>query len=85
MIFRNQLPMGTWPKEKKLKELGRYQQLQMLEGLKSYTPGLLIHVLGWTPEEADLLMASVRKDIANPANHIYAKMLFLYGQKPADA
>ena len=77
--------MGTWPKDGKLKELGRYQQLQMLEGLKSYTPGLLVQILGWPKEEADVLMAAAREDVTNPGIHIYAKMLFLHGQKPADA
>jgi hypothetical protein len=42
-------------------------------------------VLGWSQAEAEVLMAGVRKELADHANHIYAKMLFLYGQKPADA
>jgi hypothetical protein len=30
-------------------------------------------------------MAGVREDITNSAIHIYAKMLFLHGQKPEGA
>jgi len=75
------LPLGSWPKDDKFKELGRYQRAQLLEGLKSYTPGLFIDVLDWTAEEAEVLMALARNDIANRAIHLYTKVLFLYGQK----
>ncbi|KAM0368717.1 hypothetical protein ACHAPK_006376, partial [Fusarium culmorum] len=45
------LPIGVWPKDSKLKELGRYQAIQELKVIDSYTPKLFQHALGWNEQE----------------------------------
>ncbi|KAM0346948.1 hypothetical protein ACHAO7_011630, partial [Fusarium culmorum] len=45
------LPIGAWPKDSKLKELGRYQAIQELKVIDSYTPKLFQHALGWKEQE----------------------------------
>ena len=75
--------MGTWPKDKKLKELGMYQREQMVECVDAFTLGLFTRFLGWDLEETQVLTAQVRDEFRNPKNHLYTVFHFVYGRKPA--
>ncbi|OJD16347.1 hypothetical protein AJ78_03480 [Emergomyces pasteurianus Ep9510] len=78
------LPFSPWPKDQKLKELGRYHQLQMFQALGAYSSAPLIRILGWKPEEVEVLLAGVRRDLKDRSIHFYTKVHFIYGQKVAD-
>lgn len=78
----SQLPIGAWPKDAKLKEVGRAQSFQELQVLDSYTPGLLSRVHGWTAIEVEVFLALVRKDLKNPDIHLYLPVYFVWGRKP---
>jgi hypothetical protein len=54
------IPVGTWPKDKKLKTLGMYQLANMLDGVSSYGPAHFTRVLGWTAQEYDVFAAKAR-------------------------
>ena len=43
---RYKCPIGPWPKDPHLKELGRYNRLQWEEGMEGWTMMLLTSVLG---------------------------------------
>lgn len=43
-IFR--IPLGPWPKDKELKELGRWNLLSAMQGLDGFTMALFTRVLG---------------------------------------
>ncbi|KAH6666537.1 S-adenosyl-L-methionine-dependent methyltransferase, partial [Plectosphaerella plurivora] len=43
------LPVGTWAKDKRLKECGLYARQNFLEGVQGFTAQLFSGVLGWTP------------------------------------
>ncbi|KKZ65271.1 hypothetical protein EMCG_08878 [[Emmonsia] crescens] len=79
------LPVGTWPKDKKLKEVGRFQQLQVLQALEPYSLFLFTKILDWSVEETQVLLASVRQDLKNREIHMYSWVHFTYGRKPEDA
>ncbi|KAF5009123.1 hypothetical protein FDECE_4675 [Fusarium decemcellulare] len=79
-IFK--VPMGTWPKDPKLKELGRYQATQEAQVVDSYTPGLFGRVLGWSEEEIQVFIAKVKQDLKDPSIHIYQTVYFIWGRKP---
>ncbi|ODH53547.1 hypothetical protein GX48_00380 [Paracoccidioides brasiliensis] len=79
------LPIGSWAKDKKFKELGRFQQLQVLEALEPYSLFLFTKILGWTIAETQVLIAGVRADIKNREIHMYNWVHFTYGRKPLDA
>ncbi|KAF5017816.1 hypothetical protein F66182_10230 [Fusarium sp. NRRL 66182] len=52
------VPMGTWPKDPKLKEIGRWFRVQFLEmGLEAYCLALFTRAGGWSNEEAQVLFA----------------------------
>ena len=67
-------PTNSWPKDKKLKEVGRYQMLGHIEGLESVSLGLLYRVYDWRPEEVQILMAKLRPEIKDRSIHSYQAM-----------
>ncbi|KAJ5852200.1 uncharacterized protein N7529_011585 [Penicillium soppii] len=76
------LPQSPWPKDPKLKELGRYNQLNVLEGIPAYTYALFTRMLGWSRAEIEVLTAGLRKELRNTTLHLYTKVRIVYGQKP---
>ena len=67
------VPVGPWPKDKKLKELGAYFLSQMLEGgMENYSMGLFTKA-GWTPTEVHAMLGNVRAEIRNPKIHAFTR------------
>lgn len=46
----------------------------MLDGLEGFTFRLFMGVLGWSREEVETFLTSVRKDMENKKIHTYMKM-----------
>lgn len=78
----SQIPIGKWPKDPKMKEIGRYQQIQKIIAIDSYTPALFTRVLGWSKEEIDVLLAKVKNELKDSSYHMYLPVHFVYGRKP---
>ncbi|APA09101.1 hypothetical protein SS1G_02992 [Sclerotinia sclerotiorum 1980 UF-70] len=76
------VPIGRWPKDKRLKEIGMYYQAQCLDAVEPISMALFTRVLGYSFEEAQVMMVGPRKDMKNPLNHVYMKFHFVYGRKP---
>lgn len=66
---RYKVPIGPWPRDPLLKEVGGYNYLQVNEGLEGLTLRLYTGVLGWSEQEILALLAKVRKDLNNPRVH----------------
>lgn len=79
-----QVPMNPWPKDRKLKEIGRYHQANMVESLEAYSLALFTRVFGWTTQEVIAFLAGVRGEIVDRSIHVYAKFYFVYGQRLYD-
>lgn len=79
-----QVPQSPWPKDPKLKEIGRYHQVNVLEGVAPYTYALFTRVLGWERAEIEVFLANVRKEVKDLSNHIYTKQRIVYGRKPEE-
>lgn len=67
-------PQNPWPKDRKLKELGRWNLMNMLEGLEGYSLALLTRAHGISNEEVQVFLAQVRKDMKDPKIHSYWPM-----------
>ncbi|KAJ9639627.1 uncharacterized protein PV06_03077 [Exophiala oligosperma] len=78
------VPIGTWPKERRFKELGMYYRAQFIDAVEPYTLALYTRVLGYTPDEARIIVARVKRDLANPKYHMYVHFHFVWGQKPPE-
>ena len=70
------LPMGSWPKDPKLKAIGTYNRAQFLQGLNGIAMGLFTRLLDWKPEEVEVFVARIRSDVNNPKLHGYWRELY---------
>lgn len=68
------LPYGSWPQDKRLKEMGTYVNYFLdlsLNGFALYPVG---EVLGWSQAEVDVLVAKMRRAIKDPRNRSNSDM-----------
>jgi hypothetical protein len=66
------IPLSPWSSDPKLKELGRYMQVQMLDAVESYGLAPLTRVLGWSMEKTQICIAGARQDLRNRNYHMYS-------------
>ncbi|KAH6884577.1 S-adenosyl-L-methionine-dependent methyltransferase [Thelonectria olida] len=76
------IPIGAWPKDPKLKEIGKYQEVQSLQAIDSYTPKLFEKILGWPMDEIQVIMAQAKSELKDPSIHLYLPVYFIWGRKP---
>lgn len=78
-----QVPIGPWPKDPKLKEMGKYQLRNMIESVNSFTPAGFARMLGQSPEQTQVLMEGVKREFANYKKfHLYIAFHFVWARKP---
>ncbi|CAO2657158.1 Nn.00g032840.m01.CDS01 [Neocucurbitaria sp. VM-36] len=77
------LPMGPWPRSKRLRTVGKLEQIMILEGgfeaymLRGYT-----QVLGGRAEDLQIILALAKREVRDPNVHTYVQFHITYGQKP---
>ncbi|PGH16853.1 hypothetical protein AJ79_01497 [Helicocarpus griseus UAMH5409] len=76
-------PLGPWPKDAKLKEVGRYFLEHSLLGVDAYILGFIGKVLGWSESECMVLAAKVKSELRDRKLHLYLNTHFVYGRKPS--
>lgn len=64
-------PTNPWPKDRTLKEVGKFQLVAHIEGLEGVSLGLLTRAAKWKPEEVKVLMAKIRPELKNRSIHSY--------------
>lgn len=66
-------PTNSWPKDKKYKELGAWNLMNMdtFQGLEALTIAAFSRVLGWSQEEIVTFLAGVREEMRNKSIHAY--------------
>ncbi|GAT29900.1 methyltransferase [Aspergillus luchuensis] len=79
-IFK--LPQSPWPKDPKMKDLGRYHQVNMFEALGPYCYALFTRVMGWERTEIEVFVAGMKQELRDLNNHLYTKVHIVYGQRP---
>ncbi|TVY43919.1 Secondary metabolism regulator [Lachnellula subtilissima] len=78
------VPDTPWPKDPRWKEVGLYQQQNMLDASSAYGQAHFTRVLGWSVEEFQVLSAGVRRELKNLKYHMISNLHVVYGQKPKD-
>ncbi|WEW60687.1 hypothetical protein PRK78_006174 [Emydomyces testavorans] len=78
-------PQNHWPKDREMKEIGRWTMMNTLEALQALSMAPLTRGLGWSPEEVEALLVEVRKDVKDKSLHAYWPITFVYGRKPEKA
>ena len=67
------IPLNTWPKDKRLKEAGKFQLISYLEGCEALSIGLFTRVLNWQPMEVQVLLARFRAELRDRTLHTYQR------------
>jgi hypothetical protein len=68
------IPYGTWPKDKRLKDLGAYTALYLEVSLDGFATFPIGELMGWSSEEVHVLVAKMRAAIRNPKNLVNGDM-----------
>lgn len=80
--FSFKCPIGNWPKEPRLKEMGRFAQL----GLTSDVEGFILHtalLLGWSKEEVDAYAVQLERELLSGRHQPFHWQRVVWGRKPA--
>ncbi|KAJ9424374.1 S-adenosyl-L-methionine-dependent methyltransferase [Fusarium oxysporum] len=80
--MRFKWPTNHWPKDKKYKELGVWNNQNIAIALDSLTIAPFTRAYGWSVKEVHIFLSSVRKDLNNPRIHGYWPICSVYGRKP---
>ena len=64
-------PIGTWPKDKRLKEIGLYFGTSFMAACDAYTLAMYTRYGHWSVEETQALLAHVRREIKSNKMHVY--------------
>ena len=76
-------PIGTWPKDKKLKEIGKYFKYHFINGaVDSYSLALFTRIGGWSEAETQAVLAGVKNDFDNNEMHAYSLCSYAIAEKP---
>ncbi|KAI5782386.1 S-adenosyl-L-methionine-dependent methyltransferase [Peziza echinospora] len=73
-------PLGEWPKDPALKELGKLGRVGLYDGLHAFAVHLLTKNLGWAPEKVEELVDLAKEDLLR--GRYYCEAWFVYGRKP---
>jgi len=68
------MPIGTWPKDKRLRQAGLYNLVGLLDGLSGLSQRTFTRGLGWSVEEMEVLLMQVRDECKNRKIHSYFPM-----------
>ncbi|KAK5662737.1 hypothetical protein OQA88_6144 [Cercophora sp. LCS_1] len=78
----HKLPCNPWPKDQRLKLVGAFEMENLLFGLSGMVTRLFSKALGWTPEQIQVFLVDVRREIKNRNVHAYWPYPVVYGRKP---
>jgi len=67
-------PIGSWPKDEKMKILGAWCKENILSGMQGNSIAILTRGLGMTSDEVEMLLAEARQDINSKKLHCYTPM-----------
>ncbi|KAJ4351849.1 uncharacterized protein N0V89_007193 [Didymosphaeria variabile] len=77
-------PIGPWPKDPKLKELGRWGERNWQDGLEGWIMALYTRILGWSYQQVMDFVGEFRKVIKDRKNHYYQDVRIVVGRKPRE-
>ncbi|KAL3424472.1 methyltransferase domain-containing protein [Phlyctema vagabunda] len=79
------VPVGIWPRDRKLKEIGAWNYTILNEGLEAICMRMWTAVLGMTADEVVVILAKMRSEMRDKRIHFQYAYHIVYGQKPGAA
>ncbi|SCO88740.1 related to TAM domain methyltransferase [Fusarium oxysporum] len=74
-------PLNPWPKDPKLKEIGRFGELFLTQDTEGFVT-LAANLLGWSMEEVYVYIAKFRREVRNRKHHVYIRLRAVWARKP---
>ena len=68
------VPVGPWPKDKKLKEVGQCNYHYCNEGFEGWAMYLLTKIMGWSIPEVQILVAKMKSALKDRNTHGYYRV-----------
>jgi hypothetical protein len=68
------VPLNPWPSDHHQKDIGRWYNLGLVQGLEAMSLGPLSRMFGWKKEDIDRLTVEAKRDICLKKNHVYCYM-----------
>ena len=77
------IPIGSWPANKTLKEIGKAWADLISDSLASASYKTMSEVLNWERNNIELFLADTRHSLKNRKVHAYHKIISVYGRRPS--
>lgn len=68
------VPLNPWPTDQHLKEIGRWYNLGLVQGLEALSLGPFTRMFRWSKEDVDRIIAAAKRDICSKKHHAYCNM-----------
>ncbi|KAM0191938.1 hypothetical protein ACHAPI_008658 [Fusarium lateritium] len=78
------VPIGGWPKDAKMKEIGKYAQATLEQDIEGYVLFMANTVEGWTKEEVEVYILMLRRELRQGKMHPYYQQKAIWAQKPME-
>lgn len=78
------MPIGGWPKDPKMKEIGKYAQATIEQDIEGYVLFMANTVEGWTKEEVEVYISMLRRELRQGNMHPYYWQKVVWAQKPKE-
>ncbi|KAI1910968.1 hypothetical protein LOZ66_001960 [Ophidiomyces ophidiicola] len=76
------VPIGSWARDKRLKELGRFERLHMNESVEAHSMAFFTRGLNYSVEQAKVTFELVKKEFNDKSLHLYTIYRFITGKRP---
>jgi len=78
------LPLGTWPAEKKQKEMGAFFLLTTENAYEAFGMAFFTRTLGMTIPEAQEVITAAKRESRSKKSHTYSTQHLYYAQRPLE-
>src|SRR5436309_9768 len=68
------LPLSTWPKDPHLKNVGRWYNFGLSEGLEAFCMGPFTRMYDWKADDVRRFVADLKKEMSIRQYHVYNNM-----------
>ncbi|KAJ4253963.1 hypothetical protein NW762_010362 [Fusarium torreyae] len=77
-----QVPIGSWAKDKKLRQVGEFLRETIENDLEGYTTVLWHDILQWPDHQYQLFLMGMRNFFKDKRIHGYVRVRYIHGRKP---
>lgn len=81
-VTRIPIPLGTWPADHHLKEIGAWHFLNFFEHYDAFITYILNQQYGYSKDDCDAMSAMCRNQMRDPKTHVFMNLYITYGQRP---